>query len=160
MMGTDYTDAMVEVIRRAFDMMFGIEVTRSACSQDDGSIPPIEVSGVIGITGAKTGSVVMSFTDEFARKMAAETFDDLSADEITDEDVHDCVGELANVVGGNLMPILGDGKTEQRVSLPNVVVGTHRVVWRRKDTPYDIVMFDSAFGYFGVGLNLSDDGGM
>lgn len=160
MVQTTYIDATIEVLRRTLKMMFKIEATPTHHKQEESQISPFEISGVIGVTGPVTGCIVVSFPEHFAREMAARTFDGdtkVVLSDISEDEIIDCVGEVANVVGGNLLPVLGDSPGELRLSLPSVVLGTHRVVWRRKDTPYELVLFETELGEFGVGINMRRD---
>lgn len=152
-----YIGATVEVVQRTFEMMFQLGVRLSDHRQEESQVPPFAVSGVIGITGPTTGCVVISFPEDLAREMAARTFSSDANGSVSDDDIYDCVGEVANVVGGNLLPMLEKGTGEHRISLPSVVVGEHRVVWRRKDTPYDLVFFETELGRFGAGINLRQE---
>jgi CheY-specific phosphatase CheX len=153
-MDPKYSEALIEVIQRTFHMMFDLDVCLYQRRREESQMPPFEVSGVIGITGPNAGSVVVSFPSQFAHDIAVRTFGAEDGTDIADEDVYDCVGEVANVIGGNLLPVLQDGGADHRISLPSVVVGTHRVVWRRKDTPYELLLFQSEAGDFGAGLSL------
>jgi CheY-like chemotaxis protein len=150
----NYLNDALEVTVRTLNMMFQITATPTQHKLEDSQISPFEISGVIGITGSVTGCLVVSFPDKIAREITSRTFKELSPDQVTEEDIVDCVGEVANIVGGNLLRVLGDKDGSLHLSLPGVVMGTHRVVWRRKDTPYDLVILNTEFGQFGVGVNL------
>ena len=83
---------------------------------DDGQ--PSEVHSSVSITGAWTGHVVYACSTAAARKAAA-AFLAVEADEVGQEDLSDVLGELANIVGGNVKAMLPPACL---LSLPQVVL--------------------------------------
>lgn len=77
------------------------------------------VIGQVQITGCWAGSVVVALAERLAQRVT-ENMLGMSADELAPGDVHDVVGELANMIGGNLKGLLGVGCA---LSLPSVVEG-------------------------------------
>jgi chemotaxis protein CheX len=77
------------------------------------------VAGSVSITGSWSGHVVVEVSLEAARRIAAELLG-LAEDELEDSDVADAVGELANVVGGNIKSLL---PPPNALSLPVVAWG-------------------------------------
>jgi chemotaxis protein CheX len=71
----------------------------------------------VAITGTWEGHVLVSCSRAQARNLAA-AFLDMTPDEVTAEDVADVLGELANIVGGNLKSMLPPGCT---LSTPSYV---------------------------------------
>lgn len=82
--------------------------------------PADEVFGVVSVTGAWRGAVVISFS-EAASKHAAGALLGVDQAEVTIEDVTDAVGELANIMGGNVKSLLPEPCA---LSLPHVLTGT------------------------------------
>lgn len=70
--------------------------------------------GAVQITGAWEGSVTIECSESFAKWAAARMFE---ADEATMDEVHDALGELTNMVGGNLKALLPG---PNRLSIPFV----------------------------------------
>jgi len=79
---------------------------------------PSEVHSSVSISGSWTGHVVYASSTEAARKAAA-AFLAMDAAEVSQEDVSDVLGELANIVGGNVKAMLPAGCF---LSLPQVVL--------------------------------------
>ena len=67
-----------------------------------------ELHAWVAITGAWQGQVVVTCSATLARNLAA-AFLAMGADEVTEEDVADVLGELANIVGGNVKSLLPSG---------------------------------------------------
>jgi chemotaxis protein CheX len=77
-----------------------------------------EVHSSVSITGSWTGHVVYASSATAARRAAA-AFLAVEPDEVSSEDMSDVLGELANIVGGNLKAMLPPGAL---LSLPQVVL--------------------------------------
>jgi chemotaxis protein CheX len=79
---------------------------------------PSEVHSSVSITGSWTGHVVYACSTAAARHAAA-CFLAMELDEVSQEDLSDVLGELANIVGGNVKAMLPAGCF---LSLPQVVL--------------------------------------
>jgi chemotaxis protein CheX len=79
---------------------------------------PSEVHSSVSITGSWTGHVVYASSTR-AAKMAAAAFLAMEIEEVGAEDLSDVLGELANIVGGNVKAMLPPGCF---LSLPQVVM--------------------------------------
>jgi chemotaxis protein CheX len=80
--------------------------------------------GCVTVTGAWQGSVRLACPAPLAQ-MAASAMFDLPAAQVDDEQVADALGELTNMIGGNLKsPIPGPS----RLSMPTVTVGASSTV--------------------------------
>jgi chemotaxis protein CheX len=77
-----------------------------------------DVHSSVSITGSWTGHVVYASSTAAARRAAA-AFMAVEPDEVSQEDVSDVLGELANIVGGNVKAMLPPGA---HLSLPQVVL--------------------------------------
>lgn len=77
------------------------------------------VTGIVQITGDFEGAVSVQLPEDAARASAAQMFA-MEPDEISEEEVSDTVGELANMTGGNVKSTLGGSC---QLSLPSVTTG-------------------------------------
>lgn len=111
-------DAEIESIAQTvFSTMLNIELERT--TRPDLKNKSICV-GAINITGGWIGCITISLCSEAAEAVAAAMLQ-LPIDEVSESDRYDVIGELANVVGGNLKSVL-PGPSD--LSLPTVIVGT------------------------------------
>ena len=78
----------------------------------------IDVTGSVSVTGAWRGHVLISCSAGAARNAAASLLG-IELDEVTDDDVADALGELANIIGGNVKSLLPEPCA---LSLPHVDV--------------------------------------
>ncbi|MBI4666081.1 MAG: chemotaxis protein CheX [Nitrospinae bacterium] len=80
-----------------------------------------DISGVIGLTGASRGAIVISFTTDAVCKvvgsMLGETYTDLSPD------VRDAVGELTNMISGDARRRLAELGIVFEAGIPTIVAG-------------------------------------
>jgi chemotaxis protein CheX len=79
---------------------------------------PSDVHSTVSITGSWHGHLVYASSRDAAKKAAA-AFLAMEPDEVGQEDISDVLGELANIVGGNVKAMLPAGCF---LSLPTVVL--------------------------------------
>lgn len=77
------------------------------------------VTGCVQITGDWSGAVTVQCSDRLARRATALMFA-MEEDEVSEEEISDTIGELANMTGGNVKSLL-DGSCQ--LSLPSVTSG-------------------------------------
>lgn len=77
------------------------------------------VTGCVQISGSWDGAILLEFPGNMARRLTAIMFG--SDPETTNvEEVHDAIGELTNMVGGNVKSILA---SPSQLSLPVITAG-------------------------------------
>lgn len=82
------------------------------------------VAGAVGFIGRLTGVVYLHTTESFARRITCNLLG-LSEHEIaTEEMVNDAIGEMANMVVGNLKSRLADRGIPCVLTIPSVVRGS------------------------------------
>jgi chemotaxis protein CheX len=84
-----------------------------------GAKPPTAdewMTGTVRISGEWQGTVSVSCPADLVRQSAARMLD-LPVDSVSIEDMHDALGEIANVLGGNLKSLM---PAPTRLSLPEV----------------------------------------
>jgi chemotaxis protein CheX len=156
-MSSIYGDALAEVLQRVIKMIFGVESRLVERRFEDDKSAPYEVSGIIGITGSARGNIVLSFPSDVARQLTALMLSEKNSKGCTQQDVSDCVGEISNIVAGNLLTLLDEHiAATSQISLPSVIIGRHRVVWGSKDSPCDLMLFESKLGTFAAETNVRD----
>jgi CheY-specific phosphatase CheX len=77
-------------------------------------------SAAVTVAGEWQGVVTVEVAEQVARRLTAEMLAIPSTDEVSDGDVADAVGELVNMVGGNLKSIMPGPSV---LSLPAVAAG-------------------------------------
>lgn len=107
-----------EIVSEIWEGMLGLAVVRSAEASD--LTGGRQVYAAVQITGAWDGAVIIECQEAAAEVFAAALLGLDDGESAEDDEVHDVMGELANMAGGNLKAVVG---RESQLSLPTVVVG-------------------------------------
>ena len=79
--------------------------------------------GTVGFAGAVMGNVNIAVSREFAREMTAAMLGMSVEDISSDEEVNDVIGEVCNMVGGDLKSRLCDAGLTCSLSIPSITFG-------------------------------------
>ncbi len=141
-MRAEYINPFIASLSKAFRTMLNCEVHRGQLTLKGQQTKRYGISGIIGLSGNAVGMVVLSLSDEVAKR-ATSVMLLCETDEI-DADVIDAVGELTNMVAGAAKAELAE--FDLRVSLPNVVTGEdHAIRFPSNVTPI-CVPFSTEWG--------------
>ena len=111
---------LLEVVSATWSSFLGDESASLLRPNDDVATPDERASGCVTIRGGWNGAVILELSPRLARVAASGLFG-TPEDALEAEEIGDAVGELVNVVGGNVKGML-PGPSE--LSLPSVTVGT------------------------------------
>jgi chemotaxis protein CheX len=78
------------------------------------------LAGCVQITGGWEGAIVLHCSEDFAGWVASIMYE-MAEETVTSEQIQDTLGELANMIAGNIKPLLGEACY---LSLPTVVEGS------------------------------------
>lgn len=87
------------------------------CDPDDDRV--CTVSSSVHIIGGWSGAVSLAMTPDLTLEIASRMFD-ATAEDLSAEEVDDAVGEMANMIGGNVKSLLGG---VAQLSMPTVTRG-------------------------------------
>ncbi len=110
------TGEVEQVVASAFETMMGLQV--QPVNQPWCALPE-HLIATVQFNGAKRGALVVEMESAQARKFAGCLLG--NEPETVDDDVRDAVGELANVIGGNLKAMVAPTAA---LSIPCVVDGS------------------------------------
>jgi chemotaxis protein CheX len=151
-MKAKYINPFIGASMNLFKDYLGLEVESGKPYVLDDPQELDEVSGIIGLAGETTGSVVLSFSRDTAIKIVSKFAG--HAYQALGSDVLDGVGELINIVAGNAKKDLIDFKIV--ISLPGVITGSnYRIHWP-ENIPVISVPFSSSAGNFTLNVSLRD----
>lgn len=86
------------------------------------------ISGMVGLGGTCPGMVGVHIPDDFAREATAAMLG-MGIDEVDfDCDVYDAVGEIANMLAGEIKLILSRGGVDISLSTPTIISGKEYVI--------------------------------
>ena len=130
---TNYVEPFVEVTVNTFKEFVGMEVTpRHPHFLDPEKGFEWDVSAVIGLSGIVKGAVIISMKESLAIKLT----DLLAGPGHTDidADVVDAIGEINNIIAGNMKPKIPNGD-KIVISIPTIIKGKeHSIAWPSKQT--------------------------
>lgn len=107
---------IAEIVQGVWDAMLGLEI--ELVPGLSGAVDDL-VTGSVTVTGATDCVVALQLRPEGAWAFAAAMFG-MPTDEVTEDEVADAVGELTNMVGGNIKSLLPEPSL---LSLPTVSRG-------------------------------------
>lgn len=110
------------------------------------------VSGNVGITGEMKISITISFSQTAITKIYKAVFPD-EAEDVSVFQMGDLVGEITNMINGNMRRYLSEEDMKFDSSIPTVVVGSQQIYHPQgtiaKVIPFDL---DGDFIYLEVGI--------
>jgi chemotaxis protein CheX len=133
------------VVGDVFGTMLGLDVSESNVA---GAAPPGSLTATVQFVGAWKGAVLLQCAPHQAFALTSCLMPGFQPTSV-DEDVRDSLGELANMVGGNLKSVLPRGVA---LSMPSVVVGNDYALHICGGNTSRTVRFASELGGFWVTL--------
>ena len=129
----DYVEPFVEVTVNTFKEFCGVDIVpRHPHFLDPDKGFEWDISAVIGLSGIVKGAVIVSMKADLAIKLT-----DLLAGEghtEIDADVVDAIGEINNIIAGNIKPKVPNGE-KIVISIPTIIKGKeHSIAWPSKQT--------------------------
>ena len=149
-MDPKYISPFITSIKNVFSTMLqlDLEVGEPSIKSTPGS--EYDVSGIIGLSGAVSGSVVLSFPSDTSKRIVALfTGEELA---ISHPDFADAVGELVNMVSGGAKSQFSAGNVS--ISIPSVVTGKGHQVVMPKDTPCVVIPCSSDCGNLAIEIAI------
>lgn len=138
----DYLIPFVDSTFSVFQTMLNCQLKQGEALQNDRFQPQYDVSGVIGLSGEVSGTVILSVEREVALQ-ATQALLGAAPDEV-DEEVIDAIGELTNMVAGGAKTKLTT--FNMSLALPAVITGrNHAIAFGSRVRPV-AVPFQSEWG--------------
>lgn len=138
----EFINPFIDATRNVFSTMCGVDAQRKKLFLKDDHKMLGDVSGVMGLTGAATGSVVVSFPKRLACLMVGRMLGEPPADDLN-SDVCDGVGEIINMISGQAKAMLVKTKYHFTISIPSVISGQGHEISHKKGTPNIVVLFEA-----------------
>jgi len=144
-------DKMIEATKEIFSSMVMMEISVNEIMDEHGPLKDT-ITGMIGLAGTHKGILAVHFPYSVAMAITS-SFLMMDVEEVN-EDVHDAVGEVANMLGGNVKTILSDNGRDIDLSLPSTISGSHYNFQSDKQVEKVIIEFDTGKGNFMVEMDL------
>jgi CheY-specific phosphatase CheX len=118
----DLKTFITNAVRDVFDTMLSMTMENVAVDQIDQNGGK-QLVGTVSFAGRVMGSVNLHVGKEFACEMTAGMLG-METDEIdSEEEVHDVIGEVCNMIGGDLKSRLCDSNLACELSIPSITSG-------------------------------------
>lgn len=131
-----YIKPFIASIQNVFATMLQMPVTTGEPRLKTDRGAENDISGIIGLSGAVRGSVVLSFPTQTAERVVA-IFAGQSL-QVGTPDFADAVGELVNMISGGAKALF-PGNSKASISCPSVVIGQNHTLARQSDIPCIVI---------------------
>jgi chemotaxis protein CheX len=148
----DIKNKIIESTQEIFSSMVMMEIAVVESPGADQGSQRDGISGIIGLAGTHKGVLAIHIPAVVAMAITG-SFLGMEVEQIN-EDVEDAVGELANMLGGNIKTILSQNGRDIELSLPTTISGQNYDFQTAKDVEVTRLDFATDSGTFTVELQL------
>ncbi|HXG47479.1 MAG TPA: chemotaxis protein CheX [Methylomirabilota bacterium] len=121
-------DDLELLLRRSVEEVFGTmlkKVARPVAVPSSFVNHSLDVASSVGFIGELTGVIYVFSTSGFAHRLTHQILDLPEGEEVSPEMVNDAMGEVANMIVGNLKASLSDRGISCVLTIPSIVRGSH-----------------------------------
>jgi chemotaxis protein CheX len=148
-MDAKYINPILDAVQDVFMTMAGMDVLAGKPGLNTGKIPAYDVTGRIGLSGAVSGAICVSFSDDLSLKLVScileEDYSEL------DEDSIDALKEITNMIVGNAKSNFPDDNVE--ISVPDLLLGKSSDIYPN-GLPIISIPFSTDSGNFTVDITF------
>lgn len=138
-------DAIADHLRRSVKMVFfnmvGMELEMDYPLQEPVTYFACSVSAMVGMAGKCSGLVGLHVPQELAAAVTAALLG-LDTGDVVEEDINDAVGELANIVAGEMKILLSKSVGPLPLSTPSIIAGKEYTIEVISDSSAIVVPFE------------------
>lgn len=148
----DIREKIIDSTQEIFSTMVMMEISVGDEQVESRRILSDSISGIIGLAGTHKGVLAIHLPKIVAMAITS-SFLGMEVEEIG-PDVEDAVGELANMLGGNIKTILSQNGRDIELSMPTTISGKEYDFQPTKDAEQVVIPFLTEAGRFIVELQL------
>ena len=149
-MDVSYINPFIIETQHCYKTMMNIDIHPEAPSLKRHPYPMYDISGVIGLSGHAQGAISLSYPQDVAEQTIKKLLG--NPETLSEEDMSDGIGEIANIVAGNVKKHLT--KFDLSISLPNVIIGKNHSLAGQSGSPTIVVPFTCELGNFIMEVSL------
>ena len=154
----DLKQSITKAVTDVFSMMLSMDAEPFDSNVSDAIIEGNKMVGSVSFTGKTTGLIAIHLTHEFASTIAT-TMLGVKRDELDEPDeIIDVIGEMANMIGGNLKSRLDDAGLRCSLSIPSITHGDDFQVDSLSKTTHEEFYFRHDQSVLMVDVYLNGDG--
>jgi chemotaxis protein CheX len=113
------------------------------------------ITGMVGFAGTYSGVISIHCPVALALKITSSMLG-MECEEVN-EDLNDAIGEIANMLGGNVKQVLSKGGLDVKLSIPTVISGEDYTVTSLSESDCVVIPFNISEDKFIVGLTLKKE---
>jgi len=150
-----FTEINEKIIESTIEIFTGMVMMEIAVAGEPlQTMGPLKksITGMVGLAGTHKGVLAVHFPKPVALAVTG-SFLGMEVEEIN-EDVQDAIGEIANMLGGNLKTILSDRGKDIHLSLPSTIYGDEYAFSSQAEVDQVILPFQAPAGIFYVEVEL------
>jgi chemotaxis protein CheX len=147
-MDVELAKPFIKAVVDVLSTMAGINPKADRPYVKKGNVATGDVTGLVGLTGSKVGSVSISFD----KGCAIAIVKNMLGDDIQDivQDVKDAVGEITNMVSGQARAGLSEMGIPMQGSTPTVIMGDNHTIAHVTSAPIMAIPFNTPVGKFTI----------
>lgn len=146
---------VIDATREVFSTMVMMEVTDDFPLKEPVRRFKCSITGMVGFAGTYSGVISIHCPVELALKVTSNMLG-IDCGEVN-EDLNDAIGEIANMLGGNVKQVLSKGGLDVKLSIPTVISGEDYTVNSLSDNDCVVVPFTVEGYTMLVGLTLKKE---
>lgn len=146
---------VIDATREVFTTMVMMEVTDNYPLKEPVTRFKCSITGMVGFAGTYSGVISIHCPVELAMKVTSNMLG-IDCNEVN-EDLNDAIGEIANMLGGNVKQVLSKGGLDVKLSIPTVISGEDYTVNSLSDNDCVVVPFVFEEYTLLVGLTLKKE---
>ena len=146
---------VIDATREVFSTMVMMEATGDFPLKEPVRRFKCSITGMVGFAGTYSGVISIHCPVELALKVTSNMLG-IDCGEIN-EDLNDAIGEIANMLGGNVKQVLSKGGLDVKLSIPTVISGEDYTVNSLSDNDCVVVPFTVEGYTMLVGLTLKKE---
>ncbi|WP_136807903.1 chemotaxis protein CheX [Desulfosediminicola flagellatus] len=147
-------DKIIDSAKEIFSTMIMMEIEVIGKDIEKNKIMEDSISGVIGLAGTHKGVLAIHLPNKVAMAITS-SFLGMEVTEIG-EDVEDAIGELANMLGGNVKTSLSEKGRDIELSMPSTISGHKYNFQPTKEVEKVLINFSCEVGTFAIELQLEN----
>lgn len=148
----EISDKLIESTIEIFTGMVMMEISVAGEPLERLGVLKQSITGMVGLAGTHKGVLAVHFPKQVALDVTS-SFLGMDVEDIN-EDVQDAIGEIANMLGGNLKTILSDRGKDIHLSLPSTIFGDEYAISSQAEVDQLILSFQAPAGMFYVEVEL------
>ena len=146
---------VIDATREVFSTMVMMEATADFPLKEPVRRFKCCITGMVGFAGTYSGVISIHCPVELALKVTSNMLG-IECGEVN-EDLNDAIGEIANMLGGNVKQVLSKGGLDVKLSIPTVISGEDYTVNSLSDNNCVVVPFTVEGLTMLVGLTLKKE---